>query len=542
MTVRVSKEIKSEQKTILVVDDEPEVVTLIAGFVSTQGYNVITALSGKEALELARSHHPFAITLDIIMPGMDGWEVLEELKKDPDTADIPVIVTSITDDRQTGFALGAVGYITKPVDRNALIGEINKIGRPGFRNIMVVDDNEIDRNEITRIIQQEGLRAIVAKGGPECMALIQRSLPDVLVLDLMMPGMDGFEVLERLREKPETVNLPVIVVTAKDLTTQDRKRLSHNVASVLEKSETTSRRLLQEIKRILLEIEDRKTRPEAIRDRILLVEDNEAGIIQIRAILQKEGYGVDVARNGQEALDYVQHTIPDGIVLDLMMPKVDGFEVLEKIRGQTNTADIPVLILTAKDLTREDLKKLSANNIQQLVQKGDVDPKVLLSRIRAMLGRGTELETGNLKLETKDLEPVEDPVFSGETENSQPVTILVVEDNPDNMITLRAVLGNSYNMLEAVDGKEGLRAIFEERPDLVLLDISLPEMDGYQVVQKIKENKEVRNIPVIAMTAHAMKGDREKIIAAGCDDYISKPIDPEKLLRKVRRWVLGTGY
>ncbi len=291
-----------------------------------------------------------------------------------------------------------------------------------------------------------------------------------------------------------------------------------------------------------MEIEDRKTRPEAIRDRILLVEDSEAGIIQVRTILQKEGYGGDVARNGQEALDYVQHTIPDGIVLDLMMPKVDGFEVLEKIRGQANTADIPVLILTAKDLTREDLKKLSANNMQQLVQKGDVDPKVLLSRIRAMLGRGTELETGDLKLETKDLEPVEDRVFSGKTENSQPVTILVVEDNPDNMITLRAVLGNSYNMLEAVDGKEGLRAIFEERPDLVLLDISLPEMDGYQVVQEIKENKEVRNIPVIAMTAHAMKGDKEKIIAAGCDDYISKPVDPEKLLKKIRRWVLGTGY
>ncbi|MBW1868974.1 MAG: response regulator [Deltaproteobacteria bacterium] len=145
LTARVSREFKPEQRTILVVDDEPEVVTLIAGFVSSQGYNVITALSGREALELAKSHHPFAITLDIIMPGMDGWEVLERLKQDPDTADIPVIVASVTDDRQTGFALGAVGYITKPVNRDVLIGEINKIGRPGSRKIMVVDDNEIDR-------------------------------------------------------------------------------------------------------------------------------------------------------------------------------------------------------------------------------------------------------------------------------------------------------------------------------------------------------------------------------------------------------------
>ncbi|MBW1868973.1 MAG: response regulator [Deltaproteobacteria bacterium] len=376
-------------------------------------------------------------------------------------------------------------------------------------------------------------------GGPECMALIQRSLPDVLVLDLMMPGMDGFEVLEKLREEPRTVNLPVIVVTAKDLTAQDRKRLSHNVASVLEKSDTTSRRLLQEIKRILLEIEDPKTRLEAIRNRILLVEDNEAGIIQVKTALQKEGYNVDVAQNGQEALDYVKHTIPDGIVLDLMMPEVDGFEVLEKIRGRADTANIPVLILTAKDLTPEDLKKLSVNNIQQLIQKGDVDPEGLLAGIRAMLGGQTE--------------PVEEPVFSGKTRNlskipssagkletkdpDKPATILVVEDNPDNMITLRAVLGDSYNILEATDGKEGLKAILEERPDLVLLDISLPLMDGYQVVQEIKENKDVSDIPVIAMTAHAMKGDKEKILAAGCDDYISKPIDPETVLEKIRRWV-----
>ena len=533
LTVGVSQKITPEQKTILVVDDEPEVITMIAGFVSSQGYNVITASSGREALELAGSQHPFAITLDIIMPDMDGWEVLERLKKDPDTANIPVIVASVTDDRQTGFALGAVGYITKPVNRSALISEISKIGRPGFHNIMVVDDNEIDRQEITRIIQKEGLSAIVAENGPDCMALIKRSLPDVLVLDLMMPGMDGFEVLERLREEPGTVNLPVIVVTAKDLTTQDRRRLSGNVASVLEKSGTTSTRLLREIKRLLLDLENGETRAESgrpeIRERILLVDDNEAGVIQVRTILREEGYGVDVARNGQEALDYVQHTIPNGIILDLMMPEVDGFEVLEQIRGKETTANIPVLILTAKDLTPEDLDKLSANNVQQLVQKGDVEPERLLSKIRTMLGGGTEAETGNWKLETEDPQSVARP--------GQPATILVVEDSPDNMATLRAVLGNRYNILEATDGKEGLNAVFENRPDLILLDISLPVMDGYQVVREIKGNIEVRNIPVIAMTAHAMKGDREKILAAGCDDYVSKPIDPEVFLEKVGEWL-----
>ncbi|HEC62766.1 MAG TPA: response regulator, partial [bacterium] len=129
LTYGVSRKILPEQKTILVVDDEPEVATMISGFLSTKGYNVIAATSGKEALGLAKSEHPFAITLDIFMPDMDGWEVLQELKQDPDTAHIPVIVVSVTDDKQTGFALGAVGYITKPVNRDALIAEINKVGQ-----------------------------------------------------------------------------------------------------------------------------------------------------------------------------------------------------------------------------------------------------------------------------------------------------------------------------------------------------------------------------------------------------------------------------
>ncbi|MEE8416584.1 MAG: response regulator [Desulfobacterales bacterium] len=537
LTYGVSRKILPEQKTILVVDDEPEVATMISGFLSTRGYNVIAATSGKEALGLAKSEHPFAITLDIFMPDMDGWEVLQELKQDPDTAHIPVIVVSVTDDKQTGFALGAVGYITKPVNRDALIAEINKVGQPGFRTIMIVDDNEIDRQEMARIIEEKELQVIAADGGLNCLKMIEQSLPDVLILDLMMPGMDGFEVLDRLHNDPQTANLPVIVVTAKDLTAQDRKKLSGHVSSVLEKSKTTSRRLLEEITKILSEIEDRE--PHAVRvsgskDRVLLVEDSDAVIIQVKTVLQQDGYEVDVAKNGQEALDYVQHTIPDGIVLDLMMPEVDGFEVLEKIRSRKETANIPVLVLTAKDLTMADRKKLTANHIQQLIQKGDVDQEGLLSKVREMLGKEAQIEP-------KGKVPASGPAPIRRSKGEKRPTILAVEDNPDNMTTIRALLGESYNLLEAIDGRKGLTAVLEQRPDLILLDMSLPEMDGFQVVREIKENKEVRGTPVIAMTAHAMKGDREKILEAGCDDYVSKPVDPEGFLKKINKWLLGAG-
>jgi len=412
------------------------------------------------------------------------------------------------------------------------------------------------------------LKPIVAEDGAVCLELINKQIPDILVLDLMMPEPDGFAVLERIRSNPATRDLPVIVVTAKDLTEADRNKLRGNVSSVLGKSAATSETLLVEIKRILMELEGLPQHPgsekTAAPPRILLVEDNEAAIIQVKAVLEAAGYVADVARGGQEAFDYVSHTIPDGIVLDLMMPGIDGFEVLEKIRGTQSTTKIPVLILTAKDLTPDDFKRLSANNIQQLVQKGDVDRESLLSKIGAMLGphsgrpariydsagSRTELSSSakerygddeshsiNHRKGTGPSPDVIKPAIKHIERNAGPPAILIVEDNADNMITIKAVLQNRYRILEATDGEEGLRIAAEAKPDLILLDMALPKMDGYTVARHIKANMELSRIPVVAMTARVMKGDREKILAAGCDDYIAKPIDAEDCRNKIGEWL-----
>ena len=526
-----SETIGEGQKTILIVDDEPNVVAMISKYLTGEGYNTLTATSGRKALELAETHRPFAITLDVIMPEMDGWEVLQNLKKNPVTADIPVIIASVSDDRDTGFALGAVGSITKPFTRDALIIEINKIGRPRPHSIMVVDDNEIDLREMARVIEKEGIEAVPADSGSNCMELLKEDLPDILVLDLMMPEMDGFEVLDRVRTNPKTGNLPVIIVTAKDLTFEDRKRLKGSVSSILAKSDTTSKALLEEIKKILIKIEGHAESPRDKRakrgTRILLVEDNESSVIQVKSTLQSEGFIVDVAGDGENALDYMKRSIPDGIILDLMMPGIDGFEVLEKIRSTKATAGIPVLILTAKDLTPDDLKRLKSNNIQQLIQKGDVDREDLLYKTNKMFGLVPEVKP-NIADKKSSIAPPATKM--GKT------TILVVEDNPDNLITIKAVLQNRYEILEATDGEAGLKTVLAELPDLVLLDMSLPKMDGFEVVQNIKEDENARHIPVIALTARAMKSDKEKTMEAGCDDYISKPIDPEKILAKIEKW------
>ena len=530
-------EISPTQKTILVVDDEPEVVAMIAHYLSQVGYFPITATSGAQALELAEKHRPFAITLDVLMPDMDGFEVLQYLKENPVTRDIPTIIISMKDDREVGFALGAVGYITKPVNKDRLIAEINKIGGRSPHAIMVVDDNEFERREISQMIHQEGMQAVVAANGLQCMEIIAKSIPDVLVLDLIMPDMDGFEVLERVRNDPATKNLPVIVVTAKELTAEDRKKLTGNATSVLAKSETTSTALLEEIRKILDDIGEphkyTESRKRKTAKRVLVVEDNQTAMIQIRTVLESEGYLVDTASGGQEAIDYVKDTIPDGIILDLMMPKVDGFAVLNSIRAHETTQKIPVLILTAKDLTKEDLKELKCNNVQQLVQKGDVPREILIQKTRLMLGEPSMIEP----LEKAGAPEIQKRKYLKKVRAGGKPTILVIEDNPDNMFTMRAVLHNDYNILEATDGEEGLHMALTERPDLILLNMSLPKMDGFTGVGKVKEDQKTNHIPVIALTARAMKGDREKIIEAGCDDYISKPIEPEDILQKIGKWL-----
>ena len=172
-----------------------------------------------------------------------------------------------------------------------------------------------------------------------------------------------------------------------------------------------------------------------------------------------------------------------------------------------------------------------------MIQKGDVDREGLLLKTKMMLGAEARV---NAQPET----PVpEFPVFKPEPSKTRKIkgipTILVAEDNPDNLTTIKAVLQNRYNILEATDGEEGLKKALTEKPDLILLDISLPKMDGYTVVRKIRGDREARHIPVIGLTAHAMRGDREKIIEAGCDDYISKPIDPVEILKKIDKWIKG---
>jgi CheY-like chemotaxis protein/HAMP domain-containing protein/prefoldin subunit 5 len=402
---------RSLRRTILVIDDEQEVRDLVGRHLTEAGYQVALAVNGREGLHMARELRPFAITLDVLMPDMDGLEVLKDLKADPDTAGIPVIMLTVIEDRATGMALGAAGYLTKPVDKNTLCTEIEKVGYKG----------------------------------------------DV----------------KRIRDK-------------------------------------------------------------ACPDRplILVVEDNETAALQVQTVLEENGYAVIVASDGEEALASVQKMVPNGVVLDLMMPGIDGFQVLETIRTMPWTEELPVLVLTAKDLTAKDRARLKHHYIKQLIQKGSVNREELVAAVRSLIAPpGVQPEDAVDKPQTKKQSRLK-PKQGGSR------TVLVAEDNPDNMFTVTSALAEvDCRIVTAENGELAVEMAAKERPGLILMDMQLPEMSGMEATRRIKSDPALAGIPIVALTASAMKGDREKTLAAGCDDYISKPFDPTELQDMVCKWL-----
>ena len=257
---------------------------------------------------------------------------------------------------------------------------------------------------------------------------------------------------------------------------------------------------------------------------ILLVEDSEVSIIQMKDILEENGYQLIIAHNGAEALELISKIIPEAMILDLMMPGIDGFEVLKTIRNADATAHIPVLILTAKHINREELKFLKRNNIHELIQKGDISREELLSAVYSMV---------HPKLAEKAK-----PEQISQSTNKKP-KVLVVEDNADNMLTVRALLANRFELIEAINGNEGVEMAKKHLPNLILMDISLPETNGIEVFKTIRSNPQLQHIPIIALTASAMVSDRETILAHGFNGYIPKPIDEELFFQTINQTLYG---
>ena len=247
-SVDVPAEFAGGSGTVLVIDDDPVTRDLMRRFLGGKGFRVETAANGEDGLRKAGELHPDAITLDVMMPGMDGWAVLNALKHDPAVADIPVIMLTMVDEKNMGYALGASDYLTKPIDRSRLAAVLERY-RVGDSNcqVLVVEDDDPTREMMRRTLQKAGLDVTEAENGAVGLKRVTESRPDLILLDLMMPVMDGFQFATELRKHPEWREIPVVVVTAKELTTEDRLQLNGYVEKILQKGAFDREQLFSEV-------------------------------------------------------------------------------------------------------------------------------------------------------------------------------------------------------------------------------------------------------------------------------------------------------
>ncbi len=249
----VASSVTDIQATVLIVDDDPTAQHIIGTHLARDGYRLLYAGSGQEALDLAREHHPDAITLDILMPQIDGWTVLHTLKGDPELSDIPVVLVTLNQDRSLGFELGAVAFLAKPVDREKLIEVMRRCCPCATHGVVLVVEDDAETQALTeRTVEKLGYRAVLTANGKQAIAWLEANAPpQMILLDLLMPEMDGFSFLERLRVRPEWRDIPVIVVTAKQLTAEEQQWLGQMTQQVIAKGQSAHVDLSQSVRAVL---------------------------------------------------------------------------------------------------------------------------------------------------------------------------------------------------------------------------------------------------------------------------------------------------
>jgi CheY-like chemotaxis protein len=237
---------------VLVIDDDPRAREQLQQILAPEGFRIVTAASGAEGLRLARELRPAAITLDVIMPHMDGWSVLTNLKSDPELADIPVIMLTKAPNQDLGYALGAAEYLVKPLEEDQVVAVVKKYHNgTAPREVLIVEDDTLTRQMLRAILERQGWNVREATNGRDGLSALSQQRPALIVLDLMMPEMDGFTFVSEVRAQSAWRDIPILVLTAKDLTRSERGRLNGSVQQVFQKGVTSRKRLVQEIHRLV---------------------------------------------------------------------------------------------------------------------------------------------------------------------------------------------------------------------------------------------------------------------------------------------------
>jgi HAMP domain-containing protein/CheY-like chemotaxis protein/signal transduction histidine kinase len=387
---------------LLIVEDDPHYARVLADLSRDKGFKVLVASRGAEALALAREYHPTAVSLDVFLPDMLGWTVLNHLKQDPATRHIPVQMLTMDEDRHHGLARGAFSFVTKPTTPEGLESALEKIktySAPRRRRLLVVEDNPAEQLSIRELLTHTDIDVTVAETGTEALMSVNENAFDCVVLDLRLPDMSGFDVLERIGNSPTLSDLPVVVFTGKDLSSEEDARLHTLARSVVVKDVESPERLLDEtalfLHRVVTDLPLEKQRmlerlhrsDEAlVGKKVLVVDDDVRNIFALSSVLERRGMTVLTAGTGREAIKTLESTKDVAIVLmDIMMPEMDGYETMQVIRQNPALRRLPIIALTAKAMKGDREKCLEAGASEYLAKPVNTDQ--LLSALRMWLHR-----------------------------------------------------------------------------------------------------------------------------------------------------------
>jgi CheY-like chemotaxis protein len=412
--------------------------------------------------------------------------------------------------------LSGTGVAELPAER---IADDRDNLQPDDAVLLIVEDDPHYARVLCDLSHDKGFKVLVATRGADALALVREYHPTAVSLDVFLPDMLGWTVLNHLKQNPATRHIPVQMLTLDE----DRHHGLARGAFAFVHKPATSEGIEAALARI-------KEYAAPRRKRLLVVEDNPAEQFSIRELLGHDDIDMSVVANGAEALAAIRDQVFDCVVLDLRLPDMSGFDVLEQLRDTPALNDLPVVVFTGKELSPEEDARLRTL-ARSVVLKGVESPERLLDETALFLHR-VVADLPAEKQKMLDRLHRSDDALVGRK-------VLVVDDDVRNIFALSSVLERrGMKVLTAGTGREAI-ALLESTPDLaiVLMDIMMPEMDGYETMQVIRQNPSFRRLPIIALTAKAMKGDREKCLEAGASEYLAKPVNTDQLLSALRTWL-----
>ena len=370
-------DIEAGDPVLLIIEDDPHYARILLGLARDKGFKGIVTGKGAVGITLARQYRPAAISLDIFLPDLLGWTVLNQLKLDPTTRHIPVQIISLEEERQHGLAHGAFSFLVKAPTTDGLetaFDRIKEFTAPRTKRLLVVEDNEIERGSTEELLGAGDIEmTTVGTGGEALKALLERSF-DCVVLDLRLPDMTGFELLERMHREPTLATVPVVVFTGRDLTAAEQTQLKTMAKSIVLKDVRSPERLLDEtslfLHRVVTDLPPEKQAMlerlhgsmEVLRGRkVLVVDDDARNIFALTSLLENQDMDVISATSGQNAIEMIENNRDLNVVLmDIMMPDMDGYETMREIRLRPEFRTLPIIALTAKAMKGDREKCLDA--------------------------------------------------------------------------------------------------------------------------------------------------------------------------------------